>query len=142
MDASGVRSSWLASATNWRTRVSLACLAVSALDTWSIIRFSAAPTFPASVRPSVSASGTRTSSPTSPRSSGSREIRAAVAATRSSGRSDSRIIAKDRKPEAIRPAMVTTTSVAISSLTIDSTLLSGTPTTSVWPWASTSERTR
>ncbi len=45
----GVRSSWLASATNCRTRVSLSWRACRAPWTWSSIRFSAAPTRPASV---------------------------------------------------------------------------------------------
>ena len=69
--ASGVRSSWLASATNWRTFISLACRAASALSTWPSMWFSAEPTWPTSVRGSVSAAGTRTGSATSPWSSGS-----------------------------------------------------------------------
>ena len=84
--ANGVRSSWLASATKCRTRVSLACRAASASATWPSIRLSAAPTCPTSVRGSVSTAGTRTDSATSPRSSGSSATRLAVAATRRSGR--------------------------------------------------------
>ena len=61
-------------------------------ETWPSIWFSAAPTCPTSVRVSVSWSGTRTPRSTSPRSSGSVETCRAVAATRSSGRSDRRTI--------------------------------------------------
>ena len=54
--------------------------------TWPSIRFSAAPTWPTSVSGSVSCSGTRTDSATSPRSSSSSATRLAVSATRRSGR--------------------------------------------------------
>ena len=60
-------------------------------STWSSIRFSAAPTWPTSVRGSVSSGGTRSASRTSPLDSGSSATRVAVAATRCSGRSVRRI---------------------------------------------------
>ncbi len=53
MVASGVRSSWEASATNWRTCISLRCRAVSESSTWARRVLSAAPTWPTSVRSSV-----------------------------------------------------------------------------------------
>ena len=44
-----MRSSWLASATNCRTRISLRCRALRASLTFSSIRLSATPTWPTSV---------------------------------------------------------------------------------------------
>ena len=78
MEASGVRSSWLASATNCRTRVSLSCRALSAEPTCPSIRLSAAPTCPTSVRESASAAGTRSRRATSPLCRGSSDTRVAV----------------------------------------------------------------
>src|ERR1035438_10180748 len=50
MAASGVRSSWLASAANRRSRASLAARRARAASTCSSIRLNAAPTWPTSVR--------------------------------------------------------------------------------------------
>ena len=86
MAASGLRSSWEASATNWRTFVSLACRAASASSTLLSMWLNACPTRPTSDVGSASSGGTRTASATSPRSSGSCETCWAVAATRFSGR--------------------------------------------------------
>ena len=69
MAASGVRSSWLASAANRRSRASLAARRASAASTCPSIRLNAEPTWPTSVR--GSASGTRSGSVTSPLASGS-----------------------------------------------------------------------
>ncbi|HEX8005806.1 MAG TPA: hypothetical protein VF482_05180 [Trebonia sp.] len=53
IEASGVRSSWLASAANRRSRASLAARRTSARSTWPSIRLNAAPTCPVSVPGSV-----------------------------------------------------------------------------------------
>ena len=88
MAASGVRSSWLASAANRRSRASLAARRRSAVSTCPSIRLNASPTWPVSVPGSVS--GTPAGIATSPDSSGSSATWDAVTATRRSGRSDSR----------------------------------------------------
>jgi len=88
MAASGVRSSWLASAANRRSRVSLAARCRSAVSTWPSMRLNASPTWPVSVSGSVS--GTPAGSDTTPDSSGSSATCEAVAATRRSGRSENR----------------------------------------------------
>ena len=75
MVASGVRSSWEASATNWRTCCSLRCRASSEVSTWASSVLSAAPTWPTSVRSSVRWSGTRSVRSISPSASGSAATR-------------------------------------------------------------------
>ncbi len=69
MDANGVRNSCEASATNWRTWVSDSCRALSAPSTLSSMLLRARPTWPTSVRGSVSAAGTRCANATAPESS-------------------------------------------------------------------------
>ena len=88
MAARGVRSSWLASAANRRSRASLAARRRSAVSTWPSIRLNASPTWPVSVSGSVS--GTPAGSDTSPDSRGSSATCEAVVATRRSGRSENR----------------------------------------------------
>jgi hypothetical protein len=85
MAARGVRSSWLASAANRRSRDSLAARRRRAFSTWPSIRLNASPTWPVSV--AGSASGTPAGSDTSPDSKGSSATCEAVVATRRSGRS-------------------------------------------------------
>ena len=109
-----MRSSWLASATNRRTRVSLSWRARRAEATCSSIRFSAVPTCPTSVPVSVSGSGTRTASATSPRSSGSWVTRRAVPATRPSGRSASRTVTVAARAIATSPDSATPVMTRVS----------------------------
>ena len=142
IEASGVRSSWLASATNWRTRVSLSCRAVSAAETCPSIRLSAAPTWPTSVRGSVSASGTRSDSSTVPRSSGSSETLVAVAATRRSGRRVSRTISAPAMPASSRPPAATAAMITASRVTVSCTPDSGSPATETSPSGVRTARSR
>ena len=76
MVARGVRSSWEASATNWRTCCSLRWRWSREASTWSSIALSAAPTCPISVRSSVSRGGTRSAISISP--GGQRQLGDAV----------------------------------------------------------------
>lgn len=98
------RSSWLASATNWRTRSSEGCLASRALSTFPSMWLNAAPACPISVLGSVSV--TRSPRLTSPRSRGSCATRVAAAAIRSSGRSDRRTTRAAAVAAASRPSAV------------------------------------
>ncbi|MFC5126006.1 hypothetical protein ACFPRL_22405 [Pseudoclavibacter helvolus] len=91
MEASGVRSSWLASATNWRIFASLASRAVNAREMCPSIVLKACPIRPTSVRGSASLGSTRTSRAASPDVSGSFEMLVARCSTRSSGAMDARI---------------------------------------------------
>ena len=83
-----MRSSWLASATNWRTCSSDSWRAASAASTCPSIRLIAPPTLPTSV--SGWAYGTRSLMLTSPLSRGSSDTRVAVSATLVRGRSPRR----------------------------------------------------
>ena len=124
MAASGVRSSWLASAANRRSRVSLAARRARADSTCWSIRLNAAPTWPTSVR--GSSSGTRADRLMSV-SSGSSVTMVAVAATRRSGRSDSRT-STTPEPATSRTTTANTTASAISTLRrVSSTVRSGRP---------------
>ena len=96
--ATGVRSSWLASAAKRRSRSSPACRRASASPTWPSMWLSAAPTWPTSVRGSVS--GTGSGMAISPLARGSRVTSAAVAATRRSGRRDRRTHSAPASPVA------------------------------------------
>ena len=107
--ARGVRSSWLASAMNCRSRISLSWRASSAPPTLSSIWLSAVATCPTSVRGSTSR--TRSTSSTSPRSSGSALTVAAVSATRSSGRSSRRTSTAPATPAPTSATPITITSM-------------------------------
>ena len=133
MEASGVRSSWLASATNARTFASLACRTASAEPTESSRLLSAAPTCPTSVRGLVSFSGTRCGRSTSPRSSGSAATFDATDATRRSGRRDRPTTsAPMRAATMIAPS--TTSTIGMSAAAIWCLrALRGSPTTSGTP---------
>lgn len=120
-----MRSSWLASATNCRTRVSLCWRAVRAEETCPSMRLRAAPTWPTSVR--GSASGTRSWRAGSPLCRGSSETRVAVAATRRRGRRATPTRTCPAREAAIRPARVTQTSTAIRVRTVRSVSRSGSP---------------
>ena len=131
MAASGVRSSWLASAAKRRSRASLAARRASAPSTWPSIRLNASATWPTSVRGLMS--GTRSARVTSPLARGSWVTRVAVAATRRSGRKDSRT-----NPVPMMPARTSTaenaTSSAISTLCrVDCMPDSGRPVMSTSP---------
>ncbi len=81
-----MRSSWEASATNWRTFVSLRCRAASAPSTLSSMWLNAWPTWPTSEAGLASPGATRIGTWPSPLSSGRLETWVAVAASRVSGR--------------------------------------------------------
>ncbi len=115
--ASGVRSSWLASAANRRSRVSLAFR--------RSIRLKAAPSWPVSVRGSVS--GTPAGNSTSPDSSGSSATWEAMAATRRSGRSDSPTHAVPSTPASSSTRPKTASSATARSCSVSLTSLSGRP---------------
>jgi hypothetical protein len=133
IEASGVRSSWLASATNWRTWVSDSCRAASDCSTWSSSRLSAVPTRPTSVRVSVSSCGTRSGSATSPLASGSSVTRVAVAATCESGRSVRRTTMTPVAPATRRPASPAMTSTRTRLVIATSEPCSGSPVTRTSP---------
>ena len=115
MEASGVRSSWLASATKRRIRSSLRWRASSDSPTWSSSVLRAWPTRPISVCSSVSSSGTRSVMETAPSDSGRAATRVAVSATARSGFRPARITnaiaaASSRSPPAVTSAMVVSVS--------------------------------
>ncbi|HEU5387780.1 MAG TPA: hypothetical protein VFV73_17940 [Streptosporangiaceae bacterium] len=85
----------------------------------------AAPTRPTSVRGSLS--GTPLGSDTSPESSGSSATRAAVAATRRSGRSDSRTSAVPDTPASSSTEGKTISSASATWRSVLSTVFSGSP---------------
>ncbi len=130
-----MRSSWLASATNWRTCVSDSCRAASAASTCPSIRFSAVATWPTSLVSSVSCAGTR-SRITAPRSSGCSETRAAVSATRSSGTISRRTSAVPAIAATASPATTMMISPARYALTVEVVSAMDSPVTSVRPPAS------
>src|SRR6478752_6937315 len=125
MAARGVRSSWLASATNWRSCISLSCRASKAAPTWSSMWLSAAPTWPTSV--AGSASGTRSASSTSPRSNGRAVTRRAVVATRSSGSSSRRTSTAPITPATASVIAATSSSVVTRLVTVWLSWASGRP---------------
>jgi hypothetical protein len=127
MAASGVRSSWLASAANRRSRFSLAARRLSASCTCPSIRLKASPTWPVSVAGSVS--GTPAGSSTSPDSSGNRATWDAVAATRRSGRSDSRTHSVPSTPASSSTPPKTAASTSATSLSVSCMPASGRPVT-------------
>ena len=125
MAASGVRSSWLASAANRRSRASLAARRRSAVSTCPSMRLNASPSWPVSVPGSVS--GTPLGIATSPDSSGSSATRDAVAATRRSGRSDSRTHPVPSTPASTRTPPKTPASASATSLSRSCVPLSDRP---------------
>ena len=131
MAASGVRSSWLASAAKRRSRASEAARRARAASTWPSIRLNAVPTWPTSVR--GLASGTRSLSVTSPLASGSCVTRAAVAATRRNGRNDNRTNPVPSSPVSTSAAENATTSAISTFLRVDSMAASGSPVISTSP---------
>ena len=133
MAASGVRSSWLASAAKRRSRASEAARRARAASTWPSIRLNADPTWPTSVR--GLASGTRSLSVTSPLASGSCVTRAAVAATRRNGRNDNRTNPVPMNPVSRTAAEKTMISASSTFCRVDWFWLSGIPVTSTdWSW--------
>ena len=129
IDDSGVRSSWLASATNCRMRSSLRWRTASEASTWSSSVFSAAPTRPVSVRGSASAGGTRSVIDTSPRSRGWLATRLAVAATSRSGRSASRIVIAVDSASRMSPPIVVIAMTEKSVVICASVVARGSPVT-------------
>ncbi|GAA3694620.1 hypothetical protein GCM10022224_070240 [Nonomuraea antimicrobica] len=97
------------------------------------MRFSAPPTWPTSVRGSVSTSGTRARRTASPVASGSSETRAAVAASLPSGRTARRTNRVDAPAVNATPASVTAASTITSLVSVDRTSESGSPATSTSP---------
>ena len=136
MAASGVRSSWLASAAKRRSRASEAARRASAASTWPSIRLNAAPTWPTSVR--GLASGTRSGSVTWPLASGSCVTRVAVAATRRNGRNDNRTNPVPSNPVNTNAAENAATSAISTWRRVASMSLSGRPVISTsWSWPGT-----
>ena len=131
MAASGVRSSWLASAANRRSRASLAARRARADSTCPSIRLNATATWPTSVR--GLASGTRSGRVTSPLASGSWVTRVAVAATRRSGRSDSRTNPVPMKPARTSAARNAASSAISTLCSVVSMGDSGSPVMSTSP---------
>ena len=109
---------------------------------WPSMRLTAAPTCPTSVPGSVSPSGTRTLSATSPRSSGSSATCETVSATRCSGRSARRTMKAAAKAARMRPARMTSTIAVVSAAAVALTEAIGRPTATVKPESPVTARNR
>ena len=140
--ASGVRSSWEASATNSRTRSSERCRPLSAESTFSSIRFSACPTAPTSVLGRASAGATRVSGGSWPAPRSSWETSVATAETRSSGFMVRRIAQEPSSPASTRAAALTPTVISSRVVRVRSMSAVGSPVMTVCPLASFSASAR
>ena len=107
-----MRSSWEASATNWRTCVSERWRAARADSTCPSSVLRAPPTCPTSAEEPRSALSTRSSMLTSPRSSGWEATRCAVRATRSRGASAERTMVRPARATTRAPTRATASSMS------------------------------
>ena len=142
MVVSGVRSSCDASATNLRTRCSLACRCSSELSTWPSRVLRAAPTCPTSVRPSARCAGTRVRRSISPLPSCCAATASAVAATCRSGRSCRRTISQPVSPASSTPRPVRPSPEKAMLRTVRVTSPVGRPTSSTAPSGPVAASTR